>query len=366
MYLLEQLVSPDASAVLFECLAGSRAYGTANAESDDDIRGIFAVPVASYLDLERPVDQVSDSKNNVVYYSIRRIIELLAEANPNVLELLYMPDECVRRISPEMNLLVAARDLFVTKQCADTHAGYAYSQVKKARGQNKWINNPKPELPPRKEQYCHVVPPPSANASGPPARPIPLETLGLDLTQHHAAKLEHARDAYRLYFYGSAAQGVFRGDVIACESIPEADESKRFAGLLFFNEAGWKQALIDHQNYWRWRKERNEARWRQQESGELDFDAKNMMHTIRLLMSGRSLLEHGKPMVRFAGADLALLMAIRNGRLSFDEILKIADALRADCERLRDSVSLPSVCDKNAASKLLQSITTAWQQRCRA
>ena len=33
---------------------------------------------------------------------------------------------------------------------------------------------------------------------------------------------------------------------------------------------------------------RSEARWQQQERGELDFDAKNMMHAVRLLLSGRS------------------------------------------------------------------------------
>ena len=59
-----------------------------------------------------------------------------------------MPDDCVLKTSPEMQQLIAARDIFVSKQCADTHAGYAMSQIKKARGQNKWINNPKPPEPP--------------------------------------------------------------------------------------------------------------------------------------------------------------------------------------------------------------------------
>ena len=79
-----------------------------------------------------------------------------------------------------------------------------------------------------------------------------------------------------------------------------------------------------HKNYWPWRRERNDARWQQQERGELDFDAKNMMHTVRLLLSGRSLMESGKPMVRFEGEQLALLMSIREGRRTFDEIMTIA------------------------------------------
>ena len=145
----------------------------------------------------------------------------LAQANPNLLELLFMPGDCIRKNSPEMQMLAANRQLFITKQCADTHAGYAMSQIKKAKGQNKWINNPKPETAPAKEDFCHVIPwQPGSN--GPPARPIPLRATGWSLNEYHAARLEHSRDTYRLYRYGAGARGVFRGDALVCESIPEA------------------------------------------------------------------------------------------------------------------------------------------------
>jgi uncharacterized protein len=360
---LETLRSHRANAILFECVAGSRAYGTTTSTSDEDIRGIFAVPASSYLSLVRPPDQIGDAKGNTVYYSLRRIIELLSQANPNILELLFMPQDCVLKITPDMQQLIAHRRVFISKQCADTHAGYAMSQIKKARGQNKWINNPKPEAPPRKEDYCHVIPWNDAGAGSPPARPVPLNKLGWDLPEYHAAKLEHARDTYRLYHYGQSARGVFRGDVIACESIPHSDEVSRFAGLLLYNEAGWRQALIDHKNYWNWRRERNEARWQQQERGELDFDAKNMMHTVRLLLSGRSLMERGEPIVRFKDEQLALLMSIRQGELMFDEIMSIAEGVLADCERLKQSADLPDVCDIIRASELLTVMTENWEAR---
>src|SRR5881396_3549621 len=109
------------TAVLLECVAGSLAYGTGVSSSDEDIRGLFAVPVARYLDLTSPADQLSDDRGNVVYYSLRRFIELLTHANPNILELLFMPDDCVRRSSPEFHTLEAHRDIFISKQCADTH-----------------------------------------------------------------------------------------------------------------------------------------------------------------------------------------------------------------------------------------------------
>jgi predicted nucleotidyltransferase len=361
---LDQLRSQSPSAILFECIAGSRAYGTTTSGSDEDIRGIFAVNAAAYLELSRPPDLLSDEKGNVVFFSLRRVIELLAQANPNILELLFTPADCVLQSTAEMQMLVAQRQVFISKQCADTHAGYAMSQIKKAKGQNKWINNPRPTEPPAKEDYCYVIPwQASSDPKQPPSRPIPLGPIGWPLNEYHAARLEHARDMFRLYHYGSGARGVFRGDALVCESIPAADESTRFSGLLIYNEQGWKQALVDHQNYWAWRRDRNEGRWRQQEAGELDFDAKNMMHTVRLLLSGRALMETGQPIVRFSGEQLALLMSIREGKLSFDEVTAIAQAILADCERLKETADLPDVCDPTRASAVLKSITDAWKQR---
>lgn len=360
----QDLLEPLGQAnVIFECVAGSRAYGTTTDASDEDVRGIFVVPSSAYLDLARPADQVGDERGNVVYYSLRRIVELLSHANPNIIELLFMPPDCVRKSTPEMAALVASRHIFVTRQCADTHAGYAMSQIRKAKGQNKWVNNPKPEAPPSREDFCHVIAwQPVADASTPPARPIPLKRAGWDLAEYHAAKLEHARDMYRLYHYGSGARGVFRGDVLVCESIPEPDESTRFAGFLIYNESSWKQALADHNNYWAWRRERNDARWQQQERGELDFDAKNMMHTIRLLLSGRSLMQHGHPIVRFEGENLALLMSIRRGELSFGEIMARAESILADCERLKAVAALPETCDLVDANSLLRDVTRQWER----
>jgi uncharacterized protein len=361
---LDQLRARGAKEVLFECIAGSRAYGTTTAASDEDIRGIFAVPVAEYLDLSQPADQVADERGNVVYYSLRRVFELLSQANPNILELLYMPDDCVKATSTEMQSLIGLRQMFITRQCADTHAGYAMSQIKKARGQNKWINNPRPEAAPTKEEYCHIVPwDDGRSRSDPPVRPVPLNAIAWRLEEFHAARLEHARDTYRLYRYGRDARGVFRGNVLVCESIPKDDEITRFAGLLLFNEQAWKQALVDHQNYWAWRRDRNPARWEQQERGELDFDAKNMMHTVRLLLSGRSILESGTPIVRFKGESLRLLMEIRAGKLTFDQIMSMAEGLVADCERLKASSNLPESCDIARASRALRELTANWERR---
>jgi uncharacterized protein len=364
MKTLDELLKSGDDRVIFSCVAGSRAYGTQVQGSDEDIRGIYAVPSLAYLPLRREPVQLSDDRGNTVYYSLRRCVELLAEANPNVLELLFTPPDCVRKTSPEMERLISARSLFVTRQCGDTHVGYAMSQIKKARGQNKWVNNPKPSEAPRKEDFCFVIPKERLTAlDAPPCRPVPLNQIGWSLENYHVARLEHVPDTYRMYYYGPGARGAFRGDVLVCESIPEADEATHFAGLLIFNEQAWKQSFTEHQNYWGWRKNRNDARWEQQEAGQLDYDAKNMMHTIRLLMSSRSILERGEPIVRFDGRSLDLLLDIRAGKMTFQQVLHVANELMTECDRLKTSAALPAECDAVAADALLLEITRDWERR---
>lgn len=360
---LDGLLDHSDPALLFECIAGSHAYGTANEDSDVDLRGVYALPSSDYLALRMPPNQVADERNDIVYYSLRRVIELLTAANPNVLELLFMPEACVRWSTSAFQLLLDHRDNFISQQCVQTHVGYAHSQIKKARGQNKWVNQPRPSAPPVKEDYCHVIPAQALrDTDGTPCRPMALTRLGWRLEQFHASRLEHARDAYRIYHYGEKARGVFRAGTLALESIPLEDEADRFAGLLFYNETAWKQALADHQNYWTWRRERNDARWHQQESGELDYDAKNLMHTIRLLLSGESILRHGRPQVRVEGEQRELLLSIRQGRYRYSELIEMAEDIVHRCNDVHAMSQLRPTVDSNLSERLLQDMTATWEK----
>ena len=94
-YVFEQLEASDNPSVIFRGIVGSRAYGTANAQSDTDTRGIFVVPSREYVRLVPPPKQVSDARNDHTYYSLLRFCELMAEANPTTMEMLYLPEDCI-------------------------------------------------------------------------------------------------------------------------------------------------------------------------------------------------------------------------------------------------------------------------------
>ena len=136
------LSADDNPSVIFRGIVGSHAYGTANAASDTDVRGVFVVPSREYVRLAPPPKQVSDERNDRTYYSLLRFCELMAEANPTTMEMLYLPPDCILKTTAAFELLAKNRDLFISQRAVDSHLGYAVSQIKKARGCNKRVWNP--------------------------------------------------------------------------------------------------------------------------------------------------------------------------------------------------------------------------------
>lgn len=343
--------------LLFEIIVGSHAYGTNISTSDTDIRGIFIAPFHQRLSLNPPAAEISDKKQDIKYYELQKYFELAAECNPNIIEFLWTPPECIRYKDPVMDLILKNRQLFISKKAFHTFSGYAYAQIKKAKGQNKWINNPKPKDPPQREDFCWVIMVPnserydsadlkfnidlwSVRAGDMPHRPVPLKDSGVDLSKYQVSALEHVSNSYRMYYYGDSSLGVFRNGNLVCESISKEDEWKRFSGILICNDHEYEKAMLEWKNYWTWVKERNQARWLDQENGKLDYDAKNMQHCVRLLMSGENILKYGEPIVRFEGSTLQFLRDIRAGIYSYDEIMKMVEERMVKLNELKDSSNL--------------------------
>lgn len=347
-YSIEGLEAEDNPAVLFRGIVGSRAYGTQNANSDTDVRGVFVVPSAEYARLDQPPKQVSDARNDKTFYSLLRFCELAAEANPTTLEMLFLPADCILKTSPAHAMLVANRGLFVTQKAVDSHLGYALSQIKKAKGANKRVWNPWPEEPPRAEDYCLFL----DDAKG---SPVTLEEAKVDLANCKVTRLvgNRAADLFALYDYGAPTGGIFHGGTLVETDASGLDRAKR-AGLLIYNEQAFNSAKRQHREYWEWRRNRNESRWTAQERGQMDYDAKNMMHLVRLLMSGESLVKTGEPIVRFDGEWLETLLSILRGEWKFDDVMAFADEKRAVIEAGKGG--LPPDCDTAQVDDLVASV----------
>lgn len=362
---LDALSAHSSTNLLFEAISGSRAFGLSNAQSDHDLRGVYALPPARYLSLHAAPNQINDERHDTVYYSLRRTLELLAAGNPSMIELLHSPEDCIRYRTAAWDRLYCDRLEFVSQRSVEALVGYAKTQIKKSRGQNKWINQPQPEAAPTPADHCYIIPIALEAGVGAPFRPVPLAKSGFALEHFNAARVEHGHGLFRLYHYGAAAKGVFRQGQLVCESIPVADENARFTALLLYNEQGFNRARQDHQNYWTWRRERNESRWQQQEAGQLDFDAKNMMHTLRLLYSAQTMLNDGRPLVRVEGKTQSFLLEVRHGKHPYQALQERAQQMIAECDQALGKSQLRPACSADLADRLLQECTELWEASCR-
>ncbi len=114
--------------------------------------------------------------------------------------------------------------------------------------------------------------------------------------------------------------------------------------------------------YWDWRQNRNDARWQSQERGEQDYDAENMMHTFRLLLSGENILKQGVPIVRFEGAQLQLLLDIRSSKFPYDELIQMVDAKLKELDETLKNSNLPETADPAAIDRLFAGMTEEWEK----
>ncbi|MCM8535856.1 MAG: nucleotidyltransferase domain-containing protein [Lentisphaeraceae bacterium] len=346
--------------LIFKTLSGSHSYNLNIEGSDRDYKGIFIIPSEEYLSLNGPQEQINDSNNDISYYALRRFLELAGSTNPNIIEMLYTDSALHEVKTPEMDILFQNKGLFISKQCIAPHLSYAEAQIKKAKGRNKWINNPQAKEAPKQTDFCWVTPLKSDSGF----RPLALAKAGIDLTNFEASSLEHHKNVYRLYALGKDAKGVFSKDgQIKCQSISKTDEKEKFWGLLTFNEEAYKRVIKDHKNYWQWMENRNEKRWLQQESGELDYDAKNMMHTIRLLYSGIHILENSEPLVKFEGTKRQYLLDVRSGKFKYNELLQTAEELASKMRALETVSKIPEKANIQKIDQLHLDMLSCWKSR---
>lgn len=305
--------------LIFETIAGSKAYGLNTASSDTDIRGVFVLPKELFYSLEY-TPQVSNETNDIVYYELRRFIELLSKNNPNIMELLNVPDDCIVYRHPIMDLIKT--ELFLSKLCEQTFANYAFTQIKKAYGLEKKIVNPMAEERKSVLDFCYVY---AGN-----------ETYGLndflvknnyDQDKAGLAGVKHLKDCYQLYYTDNALyNGIFRKDIsndVCVSSIPKGELP---VGLLYFNKDGYSVYCKQHKEYWDWVEKRNEARYNTTMNHGKNYDSKNMMHVFRLLLMAKEIATDGVINVR--RQDREFLLAIKNGEFEYDDLVNRASLLK--------------------------------------
>lgn len=141
--------------LMYETKTGSVAYGVATDSSDTDVVG-FTVPPKEMVfphligEIQGFGTQKSRFKQSqdhgivhdgveydVNIYSIVRFFHLAMDNNPNMIELLFTPGDCVTLSTPISEYVRENRRIFLHKGAYHRFRGFSYSQISKMRKRDR-------------------------------------------------------------------------------------------------------------------------------------------------------------------------------------------------------------------------------------
>lgn len=282
--------------LIFMTIAGSHMYGMATEESDIDKRGVCVPPKNVVMGFARVFNQQEFPNEDTTVFSLMKFMALACDNNPNIIELLFAPEDCIQTIHPTWERLLARRDEFLSAKCFHTFTGYAFSQLKRIKGHREWLVDPPTHKPTRAE-------------------------FGLAEAGTGVRELAKGIDASK----------------ISPEVIQEIERERKFKGAL----TRWSQ-------YEHWKKTRNPKRAALE--AEYGFDTKHASHLIRLLRMGKEILTEGTFHVRRPDAED--ILSIRRGSRTYDQLIEEAEGLQALLEKVytEKTYVVPHHPDKTALS----------------
>lgn len=345
---LEQLQN-DSTHLLLKCVSGSQAYGLALPHSDTDIKGVYILPKSEFYGLTY-TDQINNETNDIMYYEIKKFIDLLLRNNPNILELLNTPADCILHRHPVMNLIRS--EVFLSKLCNQTFGQYAYAQIKKARGLNKKILNPIDQKRKTILDFCYAI-------EGQQSIPVQDWLSQNQYVQKECGlvKINHMRDIYALFHVSQTSRRLHgicsddKADDVSLSSIPEGLTPKT---ILHFNKDGYSMYCKEYKHYWEWVNQRNEERYDNTISHGKNYDAKNMMHVFRLLNMAEEIAREGRVNVR--RKDREQLLQIRAGEFLYEDLVNQAEDKIQLVDELFKKSDLPDTPDNSVGDSLLVEI----------
>ncbi|MBD2292924.1 nucleotidyltransferase domain-containing protein [Anabaena sphaerica FACHB-251] len=331
---------------IFIGLAGSHGYSLNRPDSDYDYRGVFIAPKRYYLGFDSIEQKDSgwdepgifpfiDGNPDTVIYELRKVLHLLAGANPNVLELLWLPTYPI--LTDIGQHLINHRKLFLSKKVKHTYSGYAFAQIKKMETHRKWLLNPPAKKPIPSDFGIEDEPPLSKDEIN-----AFLEYLYL-LIRGKIEFLEESEQLYKLLTADIDFKGILKQYALADEALEYSqnltNSRKDFIRLLQKSQS-YQIALREWKAYISWQQNRNPARAEmERKSG---YDLKHGMHCIRLLRSGLEILQRGEVIVdRVIAGDVDDLKAILRGEYTYEQLMKMAEDLVAKMDICSEQSTLP-------------------------
>jgi len=297
---------PDLQNIIYLVLSGSHGYGTANENSDKDLRGVL-IEDHKYLYGLQAFEQFEDVPSDTVIYGLKKFVKLCCNANPNALELLGVEDDCILLMSEKGKLLRDNAELFLSKRVTSSFGNYAVAQLR--RLQNALCHDTYNE----REQQNH-------------------------LRNTFNAQLEHFRQAYTSFDHGGIHVDIDpeSGELVFDINLKKYPV-KDFVGI-------YSELHSTAKSY-----QKLNSRNTKKDERRL---YKHALHLLRLLITGTDILR-GNGIITKRRTEHALLMDIRDGKYSFEEIINLSSQYQEQFDEAAKNTTLPYEPDMGKVEALL-------------
>lgn len=313
---------PDLNNTIYLVASGSYGYGTNNENSDLDLRGVLVEP-KRYIYGLKTFEQFEHFESDTVIYGLKKFIKLCMQGNPNTLELLGVNEDCIVKWSDSGRLLRDNSGIFLSKEVIRSFGNYAIAQLR--RLQNALARDSYPQ----QEKEKHI-----------------LNTLHSQL-EHFKAKYTNFENSNIQLYTDYSKNPDFEQEIfmdIRLEHYPLRDFVNIYSEMSNMVRAYSK---LNNRN-------------RKKDEPHL---YKHAMHLIRLLITGIDILE-GNGIVTNRKNEQRLLLNIRNGKHSFDQIYAMADEYQAKFQYAAKNTELKDCVDNKEAEELMFLIYNNYNVNC--
>ena len=298
-------------------LGGSYAYGTNVPTSDIDVRGICLNSRDDILAgtvSDEHFEQVVNVATDTTIYSLNKIVNLMADVNPNTIEMMGLDEDQYLYLSEEGRMLKDNAHVFLSKKCASSFGGYANSQLYRLTQKSAHAMG-------QADLEKHI-----------------LKTLEFMQTDFNKTYSNMPGDAIKLYIDKAVQEG--------------------YDTEIFMDVKLTHYPLRDYCRLWNELKNTvssyGKIGKRNQNALEHDKIGKHMMHLVRLYLMCFDILEK-EQIITHRTKDHDMLMDIRNGKYITEnndirpEFFEMVNELE---KHLQDSIKHTSLPDKPDYKKI--------------